>query len=71
MSWRYLIGDFGIHLGVETFGASADHKTLFDEYGLTVDRVVATALELAAPPQTPDHRHEAPPAAPSSSKEQP
>jgi transketolase len=41
MSWRHLIGDRGIHLGVETFGASADLGRLFAEHGLTVDGVVA------------------------------
>ncbi len=46
MSWRHLIGDAGVHLGVETFGASADLDRLFAEYGLTVDEVVATIRRL-------------------------
>jgi transketolase len=37
MSWRHLIGDAGVHLGVEGYGASADPDTLFAEHGVTVD----------------------------------
>jgi transketolase len=46
MSWRHLIGDRGVHLGVETYGASADPARLFAEHGLTVDDLVATIREL-------------------------
>ena len=46
MSWRRLIGDAGVHLGVERFGASADLNRLFADHGLTVDEVVATIREL-------------------------
>ena len=48
MSWRHLIGDAGIHLGVEDFGASADQARLFAENGLTVDDLVATIRQLTA-----------------------
>jgi transketolase len=47
MSWRHLIGDAGVHVGVEGFGASADLDRLFAEYGLTVDDLVATIRQLA------------------------
>jgi transketolase len=46
MSWRHLIGDAGIHLGVETFGASADLTRLFAEHHLTVDDLVAAIRRL-------------------------
>ncbi len=48
MSWRHLTGDAGTHLGVESFGASADHQTLFDHVGLTVDNLVDTIRDLTA-----------------------
>ncbi|MFP4148168.1 MAG: transketolase [Nitriliruptoraceae bacterium] len=47
MSWRHLIGDRGVHLGVERFGASAAPERLFAEHGLTVDALVATIRRLA------------------------
>ncbi|MFU8841528.1 MAG: transketolase [Nitriliruptoraceae bacterium] len=46
MSWRHLIGDRGVHLGVETYGASADPARLFADHGLTVDDLVAAIREL-------------------------
>jgi transketolase len=52
MSWRHLIGDAGVHLGVETFGASAEIDRLFAEHGLTVDEVVATIRRLVSGPTT-------------------
>ncbi len=48
MSWRHLIGDRGVHLGVETYGASADPARLFTEHGLTVDDLVATIRQLVS-----------------------
>ena len=47
MSWRHLIGDAGVHLGVESYGASADPAGLFAEHGVTVDALVATIRRLA------------------------
>jgi transketolase len=48
MSWRHLLGDAGVHLGVETYGASADPDTLFAHHGLTVENLVRTIRELTA-----------------------
>jgi transketolase len=48
MSWQQLIGDRGIHVGVETFGASADLDRLFAEHGLTVDDLVAIIRQLVS-----------------------
>ncbi|GGC88470.1 transketolase [Tersicoccus solisilvae] len=42
-SWRGLIGDHGRAISLEHFGASADYKTLFSEFGITADAVVAAA----------------------------
>jgi transketolase len=45
MSWYKWIGD-GAILGVERFGASAPYERIFQELGLTVDKLVAAAREL-------------------------
>jgi transketolase len=44
--WYRWVGDGGAVLGIERFGASAPSARLFQEYGFTVDRVVARAREL-------------------------
>jgi transketolase len=43
MSWDRLVGENGTVIGIDTFGASAPFQVLYQEYGLTVDRVVAAA----------------------------
>jgi transketolase len=40
--WRDLIGDSGVAISLEHYGASADAKTLFKEFGFSVDNVVRT-----------------------------
>lgn len=39
--WRELIGDSGVAISLEHYGASADAKRLFNEFGFSVDNVVA------------------------------
>ena len=39
--WRELIGDSGIAISLEHYGASADAKRLFKEFGFSVENVVA------------------------------
>jgi transketolase len=39
--WRELIGDSGVTISLEHYGASADAKRLFKEFGFSVDNVVA------------------------------
>jgi transketolase len=41
--WDKWIGERGVAIGVDTFGASAPDKVLFEKYGLTVSHVVAAA----------------------------
>jgi transketolase len=41
--WRRYVGDRGSSVSIEHFGASADYKTLFKEFGITAENVVATA----------------------------
>ncbi len=41
--WREIVGDAGRIVSLEHFGASADFKSLFREFGITSDAVVAAA----------------------------
>ncbi|MGX7728413.1 transketolase [Rhodococcus sp. 2H158] len=43
MPWYRLLGDAGEAVSLEHFGASADHKTLFREFGITAEAVVDAA----------------------------
>lgn len=44
--WRELVGDKGISIGINHYGASADYKTLYKEFGITTDAVVRAAKTL-------------------------
>ncbi|PXX53322.1 transketolase [Nocardia tenerifensis] len=44
MPWHRFAGDAGEIVSIEHFGASADYKTLFREFGITTEAVVAAAL---------------------------
>jgi transketolase len=46
MSWYRWVGDDGVILGIERFGASAPAARIFTELGFTVDRIVDTAKKL-------------------------
>jgi len=46
MSWRRWVGDSGITIGIEHFGASAPYQTIYKELGLTADKVVESAKKL-------------------------
>jgi transketolase len=48
MSWYRWTGDGGIVLGVERFGASAPYERIYEELGLTVDKLVDAAERLVA-----------------------
>jgi transketolase len=41
--WREIVGDNGEIVSIEHFGASADGAVLFEQFGFTVDHVVAAA----------------------------
>ena len=45
LGWSKYVGPFGLSVSIEHFGASADYKTLFKEFGMTADAVVAKARE--------------------------
>ena len=46
--WHDIAGDFGRIVGIDHFGASADFATLYREFGITTDAVVAAAHESIA-----------------------
>jgi transketolase len=43
-----VVGDAGRSVSLEHFGASADHETLFREFGITAEAVVSAAKESMA-----------------------
>ena len=43
LGWRAYVGDAGECVSLEHFGASADYQTLYRQFGLTADHVVAAA----------------------------
>jgi transketolase len=45
--WQEWVGDAGASIGVDTFGASAPDKVLYEKYGLTVPAIVAAAKRVA------------------------
>lgn len=44
--WQRWVGDGGIAIGIDHFGASAPYQTLYEKFGLTVDNIVAQAHKL-------------------------
>ena len=59
LGWRELVGDAGEVVSLDHFGASADYKRLYSEFGLTAEAVVAAArrsLEAADGVATPGGR---------------
>ncbi|MCW4384406.1 transketolase [Salinibacterium sp. SYSU T00001] len=45
LTWRPYVGDAGRSVSIEHFGASADYKTLYREFGMTTEHAVAAARE--------------------------
>ena len=43
LSWWKYLGEAGVPLSLEHFGASAPYQTLYEQFGLTADRAVAAA----------------------------
>jgi transketolase len=41
--WRDVVGDHGEMLGIDHYGASAPWQVIYEQFGLTADRVVAAA----------------------------
>lgn len=41
-SWYKWVGSDGVVMGVDRFGASAPYERIYEELGLTVDKIVAS-----------------------------
>ena len=61
--WRELIGDAGRTVSLEHFGASADYKTLYREFGITAEAVAEAARDSLAAIRGADTAPDATPAA--------
>ena len=48
MSWYRFVGDHGVVIGIDRFGASAPFQKLYEEYGITAAAVVTAAHKLLA-----------------------
>ncbi len=48
LGWREFVGDAGRSISLEHYGASADYKRLFQEFGITTEAVTAAAKESLA-----------------------
>jgi transketolase len=48
LTWRPYVGDAGRSVSIEHFGASADYKTLYREFGITTEATVAAAKDSLA-----------------------
>lgn len=46
--WREYIGDYGVAVSIEHFGASASASVLFKEFGFTPEKIVSAAKETIA-----------------------
>ncbi len=52
LGWHAFVGDAGGIVSLEHFGASADYKVLYDEFGITAERVAAAARDSLASVQS-------------------
>jgi transketolase len=50
MGWERWVGEAGVVIGLNRFGASAPFQVIYDKLGLTSDRIVAEAQALVAEP---------------------
>nr|WP_138413935.1 transketolase [Sinomonas gamaensis] len=51
LGWREFVGDAGRSISLEHYGASADYKTLFREFGITAETVAEAARDSIAAAQ--------------------
>ena len=45
LGWCKYVGDEGLIIGIDRFGASAPYKVLAEKYGLTPEQIAARVLE--------------------------
>jgi transketolase len=43
LGWRQFVGDLGESVSLEHFGASADYRKLYEEFGITAEAVAQAA----------------------------
>jgi transketolase len=48
LRWAEFVGDAGRSVSLEHYGASADYKTLFREFGITAEAVAEAAKDSIA-----------------------
>ncbi len=48
LGWSRYVGDKGVSIGIDRYGASAPYETIYREYGLTPEAMVKTARDLLA-----------------------
>jgi transketolase len=46
LGWHRYVGEKGAVLGIDHFGASAPYKTLYEKFGITIEKTVEKALGL-------------------------
>jgi len=46
--WRLFTGDAGGSIGIDHYGASADYRTLYQQFGIIAERVAAAARDSLA-----------------------
>jgi transketolase len=46
MGWERWVGERGVILGIERFGASAPFEDIYREFGLTIGNIVERSLQL-------------------------
>ncbi len=52
MGWQRFVGDRGLAIGIDRFGASAPYQVLYEKFGLTAAAVAARARQLLAGGET-------------------
>jgi transketolase len=46
--WKLFVGDAGGSIGVDHYGASAAYQKIYEEFGITAERVAAAAIDSLA-----------------------
>jgi transketolase len=46
--WKLFVGDAGASIGVDHYGASAEYKKIYQEFGITAERVAEAARDSLA-----------------------
>ena len=48
MGWKEWLGDKGVALGIDHYGASAPYQEIYQHFGLTVDHIIQTVERMIA-----------------------